>query len=536
MTIYTKIASHASDIKKMHMRDMFNENPNRFNDFHVEMNDFLLDYSKNNITQHTMSLLQELATESNLKQAITDMFTGKKINTTENRAVLHTALRNMSDEPVYVDDENVMIKIKSVLKQMIAFSNQVRGGNHKGATGKSITDIVNIGIGGSDLGPKMAVEALDYYKTPHLNFHFISNVDATDSANVLKKCNPETTLFIVASKTFTTQETMMNATTCKNWLTEKLGENATRNHFVALSTNTKAVSDFGIDKDNMFAFWDFVGGRYSMWGAIGLSIMLAIGKDNFLDMLQGAYEMDTHFKTAPFEKNMPVIMGLIGVWHTTYLGTKSHAVLPYDQYLDKFPLYLQQLDMESNGKSVKKNGRAVDYQTGPIVFGSAGTNGQHSFYQLLHQGMQAIPADFVMPMISLNETGNHHDVLLSNFIAQTEALMRGKTAAELKTEGVPDSLIPFKTFEGNRATNSLLFTKLTPRNFGSLVALYEHKVFVQGVIWNVNSFDQFGVELGKKLATNVLGELNGNNQPISHDSSTNALIKKVRKAREKYRG
>lgn len=533
MTIYTKLQKHADKIKQIHMRDLFAADANRFNKFHAEFNDFLLDYSKNNITEETMTLLYELANEHHLTDAIHDMFNGARINTTENRPVLHIALRNRDNHPIFVDGQDVMPQINAVLDKMHTFSDAVRAGKWLGSTGKPITDIVNIGIGGSDLGPAMTIDALKHYKTDALKFHFVSNVDGTDITEKLKECHAETTLFIISSKTFTTQETLTNAQTARTWLVEKLGESAVENHFVAVSTNTEAVQKFGINPDNMFVFWDFVGGRYSMWSAIGLSIMLGIGYDAFCEMLTGAYEMDMHFLNTPTPKNLPVIMGLLGIWYTTYLGAESYAVLPYNQYLHYLPSYLQQLDMESNGKSVKKNGRCVDYSTGPILFGAAGTNGQHSFYQLIHQGTHIIPCDFIAPLHSLNETGNQHDILLSNFVAQPEALMRGKTPDELRAEGVSEDLIPFKTFTGNRPSNSLLFDKLTPKSFGSLIALYEHKIFVQGIIWNVDSFDQWGVELGKQLAKNILPEITDKNKTLIHDCSTNALIEKIRKSRLK---
>ncbi len=533
MTIYAKLQKHADEIKQIHMRDLFAADSDRFNKFHAEFNDFLLDYSKNNITKETMTLLYELANEHHLTDAVRDMFNGTRINTTENRPVLHIALRNRDNHPIFVDGQDVMPHINAVLDKMHTFSEAIRSGKWLGATGKPMTDVVNIGIGGSDLGPAMAIDALKHYKTDALKFHFVSNVDGTDITETLKECNAETTLFIISSKTFTTQETLTNAQTARTWLVEKLGESAVENHFVAVSTNTEAVQKFGINPDNMFVFWDFVGGRYSMWSAIGLSIMLGIGYDAFCEMLTGAYEMDMHFLNTPPQKNLPVIMGLLGIWYTTYLGAESYAVLPYNQYLHYLPSYLQQLDMESNGKGVKKNGRPVDYATGPILFGAAGTNGQHSFYQLIHQGTHLIPCDFIAPIHSLNETGNQHDILLSNFVAQPEALMRGKTPDELRAEGVSEELIPFKTFSGNRPSNSLLFDKLTPKSFGSLIALYEHKIFVQGVIWNIDSFDQWGVELGKQLAKNILPEITDKNQTLIHDCSTNALIEKIRKARLK---
>ncbi len=535
MRIYEKLLAHKDEIKQTHLRKLFQDDPERFNRFHAEFNHFLLDYSKNNITQKTMDLLFELARESGLKEAINDMFEGKKINTSENRAVLHTALRNRDNHPIYVDGQDVMPEINRVLQQMKTFSTQVRTGKWRGATGKRIKNVVNIGIGGSDLGPAMASDALAFYRIDTINFHFVSNIDGTDITETLKKCNPETTLFIISSKTFTTQETITNALTAREWLVNTLGSEAVSKHFVAVSTNTKAVSEFGINPENMFVFWDFVGGRYSLWGAIGLSLMIGIGYRNFIEMLEGAFAMDNHFKNTPFEQNLPVILGLLGIWYTTYLGAETYAVLPYDQYLRKLPLYLQQLDMESNGKHAKKDGHFVDYPTGPILFGEAGTNGQHSFYQLIHQGTHLIPTDFIAPIHSLNETGQQHDILLANFVAQPEALMRGKTADEVRAEGVPENLVPFKTFEGNRPSNTILIDKMTPWTFGALIALYEHKIFVQGVIWNVDSFDQFGVELGKQLAKNILPELLDKNKEISHDSSTNALIERIRKSRSELK-
>lgn len=531
MTIYEELQHHADDIKKIHMRDLFAQNPTRASDFQASFNDFFLDYSKNNITPDTLKLLMKLAEESHLKQSIGDMFDGQKINTTENRPVLHTALRNRDNHPIFVDEKDIMPEINAVLDKMHGFVDLVRSGAWLGATGKCITDVVNIGIGGSDLGPAMAVDALKFYKTEALNFHFVSNIDGTDIVETLKHCPAETTLFVISSKTFTTQETIVNATTAREWLVSKLGSEAVSKHFVAVSTNTEAVAKFGINPDNMFVFWDFVGGRYSMWSAIGLSIMLSIGYDRFIEMLTGAYEMDIHFKSAPFDQNLPVIMGLLGIWYADYLGAESYAVLPYDQYLHRLPAYLQQLDMESNGKGVKKSGKTIDYATGPVLFGASGTNGQHSFYQLIHQGTHIIPCDFIAPIHSLNETGDHHDILLANFVAQPEALMKGKTPDELREEGVKEELIPFKTFTGNRPSNSLLFDKMTPKALGSLIALYEHKVFVQGVIWNVDSFDQWGVELGKQLAKVILPELQDKNQTLMHDSSTNAIIKKIREKR-----
>lgn len=529
--IYQKLSEQAEVVKGLHLRDLFNNDIQRFEKFHIKWSEFLFDYSKNNVTDETMSLLFELAEKSNLKQAIQDMFSGKRINTTENRPVLHTALRNRDNHPIYVDGQDVMPEINRVLDQMHAFADSVREGRWIGFTGERITDIVNIGIGGSDLGPAMAVEALKHYKIKNLNFHFVSNVDGTDISETLSVCRPETTLFIISSKTFTTQETLTNANTARDWLVGHLGEKAVENHFVAVSTNVHAVSEFGINPNNMFVFWDFVGGRYSLWSAIGLSVMLAIGYEGFIDLLTGAYEVDKHFQTTPFNQNIPVIMGLLSVWYSTYLGCEGYAVLPYDQYLKRLPAYLQQLDMESNGKSTKKNGRSVDYVTGAILFGEPGTNGQHSFYQLIHQGTHRIPADFIGAVHSLNETGIHQDLLLANFIAQPEALMKGKTVEELRSEGVSEELIPFKTFTGNRPSTTILMEKLTPRTLGSLIALYEHKVFVSGIIWNIDSFDQWGVELGKQLAKKIVPELQNKDSVLSHDSSTNAIISFVREKR-----
>lgn len=531
MTTNDKLALAAKEIKNISLRNLFMQDSSRFDKFHAEFDLFLLDYSKNLITEQTMALLYQLANEADLKNKIDAMMRGDKINTTESRAVLHTALRNTENTPVYVDGKNVMPEINRVLEQMRAFSDSVRNGVWKGATGKAIRHVVNIGIGGSDLGPAMAHDALAFYRIDSIQFHFVSNVDGTDIAETLKVCDPETTLFIISSKTFTTQETLANARAARKWLVNHLGQEAVSKHFVAVSTNEKGVKEFGINPENMFVFWDFVGGRYSLWSAIGLSLMIGIGADNFMQMLQGAHAMDKHFQTAPFEQNLPVIMGLLGVWYTSFLGAQSYAVLPYDQYLHRLPSYLQQLDMESNGKGVQKDGSPVAMPTGPVLFGAAGTNGQHSFYQLIHQGTHLIPADFIAPVHSLNEVDNQHDILLANFIAQPEALMKGKSPDELVAEGVPESLIPFKTFTGNRPSNTLLIDKITPYTFGALIALYEHKIFVQGVIWNVNSFDQFGVELGKQLAKNILPELADPARPLAHDSSTNALIERIRQKR-----
>ncbi|MNJ97090.1 Glucose-6-phosphate isomerase [compost metagenome] len=514
------------------LRALFAGDPARFEKFSIAFEDILLDYSKNRITEETKALLVQLAKECGLEEAIAAMFSGERINVTENRPVLHTALRNQSDQPVYVDGKDVMPDVKRVLAQMKAFTEKIISGQWKGYTGKEITDVVNIGIGGSDLGPVMVTEALKAYKT-RLNVHFVSNVDGTHIAETLKTVDPETTLFLIASKTFTTQETMANAHTAKDWFLASgaLQEDVAK-HFAALSTNTEAVRAFGIDTQNMFEFWDWVGGRYSLWSAIGLSISLAIGFDNFEELLKGAYDADVHFRETSFESNIPVILALLGVWYNNFFKAESHAILPYDQYLHRFAAYFQQGDMESNGKYVDRNGQQVDYQTGPIIWGEPGTNGQHAFYQLIHQGTKLIPCDFIAPANSLNPIGNHHQLLLSNFFAQTEALMNGKTeeevVAELKKAGKSDqeieSLKAYKVFEGNRPTNSILFKKMTPRTLGRLIAFYEHKIFVQGVIWNIYSFDQWGVELGKQLANQILPELSDANTVTSHDSSTNGLI------------
>lgn len=521
---------YSNDLKDL--RQLFAEDSARFDKFSIAFEDILLDYSKNSITEDTRALLVRLAEECGLAEAIEAMFSGERINVTENRPVLHTALRNQSDQPIFVDGQDVMPDVKRVLAQMRAFTENILSGQWKGYTGKAITDVVNIGIGGSDLGPVMVTEALKAYKT-HLNVHFVSNVDGTHIAETLKAVDPETTLFLIASKTFTTQETMANAHTAKDWfLASGALEQDVAKHFAALSTNTQAVQSFGIDTQNMFEFWDWVGGRYSLWSAIGLSISLAIGFDRFEELLKGAYDADVHFKETSFESNIPVILALLGVWYNNFFQAESHAILPYDQYLHRFAAYFQQGDMESNGKYIDRNGEQVQYQTGPIIWGEPGTNGQHAFYQLIHQGTKLIPCDFIAPANSLNPIGNHHQLLLSNFFAQTEALMNGKTAeevfAELKKAGKSDqdieALKAYKVFSGNRPTNSILLKKMTPRTLGRLVAFYEHKIFVQGVIWNIYSFDQWGVELGKQLANQILPELNDDNRVSSHDSSTNGLI------------
>ncbi|MGC8764512.1 MAG: glucose-6-phosphate isomerase [Brevinematia bacterium] len=537
-----KLEEHYKIMRKVHMKDLFRSDPERFKKFSVVFEDILVDYSKNIITEETMSLLFNLAEECRLKESIEMMFTGDKINETEKRAVLHVALRNKSNTPIYVDGKDVMPEINSVLKQMKEFSEKLISGEWKGFTGKRIKDIVNIGIGGSDLGPVMATEALKPYKKPEINPHFVSNVDGTHIAETLKKLNPETTLFIISSKTFTTQETMTNANTARNWfLSYAKNEKHIARHFVAVSTNEKEVVKFGIDPANIFVFWDWVGGRYSLWSAIGLSIACSIGFENFDELLSGAHAMDNHFRYTPFEKNIPVILALLGIWYNNFFGAETYAILPYDQYMHRLPAYLQQGDMESNGKCVDREGKRVDYQTGPIIWGEPGTNGQHAFYQLIHQGTKLIPADFLAPAISHNPVGDHHEKLLSNFFAQTEALMNGKTeeevVAELKASGKSEAEIeklkPFKVFEGNKPTNSILFKKLTPRTLGSLIAMYEHKIFVQGVIWNIFSFDQWGVELGKQLANKILPELKDDKEVKSHDPSTNGLINAYKELRSK---
>jgi glucose-6-phosphate isomerase len=514
------------------MKDLFAADPDRFKKFSITFEDTLFDFSKNRVDEKTMALLIQLAKECKLKEAIEAMFTGEKINETEGRAVLHTALRNVSNKPLTVDGENVTEEVNAVLKQMETFSNSVISGDWKGYKGDEITDVVNIGIGGSDLGPVMVTEALKPYKT-RLNLHFVSNVDGTHIEETLKGLNPATTLFLVASKTFTTQETMTNAHTARDWFIKSGGKDEdVAKHFAALSTNAKAVEAFGIDTKNMFVFWDWVGGRYSLWSAIGLSIALSVGFDNFKELLTGAHAADEHFRNTDFEQNIPVMLGMLGVWYNNFFGAETEAILPYDQYLHRFAAYFQQGDMESNGKHVDRNGKEVDYSTGPIIWGEPGTNGQHAFYQLIHQGTKIIPCDFIAPAQSHNPTGDHHPILLSNFFAQTEALMNGKTeeevTEELKASGKSaeeiEKLAPFKIFEGNRPTNSILLKKITPRSLGSLIAFYEHKIFVQGIIWNIFSFDQWGVELGKQLAVKIQKELKGDEQVESHDSSTNGLI------------
>lgn len=534
---WQKLYTHQQQIAALHMRDMFANDPDRFNKFSLKFADILLDYSKHRITDETLPLLFTLAREANIEQWRDKMFSGEKINITENRAALHTALRNRANTPVMVDGHDVMPEVNAVLAQMRSFSEKVRSGEWKGYTGKRITDIVNIGIGGSDLGPVMVCDALKPYASPELNVHFVSNIDGAHLMRALNVCNPETTLFIVASKTFTTQETMTNATSARTWFLNAAKDNAhVAKHFVALSTNAAAVQAFGIDTANMFTFWDWVGGRYSLWSAIGLSIALYVGMDHFEALLTGAFEMDEHFKTAPLEQNMPVIMALIGVWYNNFFHVDSQAILPYDQGLSRFPAYLQQADMESNGKFICRDGTRVTYKTGPVIWGEAGTNGQHAFYQLIHQGTQIVPADFLMPAHSHYAIGKHgyahHKILLANFLAQTQSLMLGKTKeqarAELEQQGLTgealEQLLPHKVFEGNRPTTSILFDKLTPNTLGKLIALYEHKIFVQGIIWDINSYDQWGVEYGKQIAQQILPQLTNDEVISNYDSSTNGLI------------
>lgn len=514
------------------LRSLFQYNPNRFNEFSIQTDSYLFDFSKNLIDSKTLDLLLDLAEEVKLKEAIEKMFSGDKINETEGRAVLHTALRDFSNKEILVDGQNIKPAIKKVLDHMKSFSESVISGSHKGFTGKEITDVVNVGIGGSDLGPVMVCSALKHFKT-RLNVHFVSNVDGNHLAEVVKNLNPETTLFIIASKTFTTQETMTNANSAKKWFLKSGATNEdVAKHFVALSTNIEAVKKFGIAETNIFEFWDWVGGRYSLWSAIGLSIVLSVGYENFEQLLRGAYDTDVHFQTKDFKENIPVLMGLVGIWYRNFYAAGTYAILPYSQYLDRFAAYLQQGDMESNGKSVDRNGQFVEYETGPIIWGEPGTNGQHAFYQLIHQGTELIPADFIAYAKSPNDVGEHQDILLANYFAQTEALAFGKTEDEVfaelkssgKTEEEIEKLLNYKIFSGNTPTNSFLFKELTPFSLGQLIALYEHKIFVQGVIWNIFSFDQFGVELGKVLAGKILPELEADGNIETHDSSTNGLI------------
>ena len=531
------LQKHFDEMKDVTIADLFAKDGDRFSKFSATFDDqMLVDYSKNRITEETLAKLQDLAKECDLAGAIKSMFSGEKINRTENRAVLHVALRNRSNTPILVDGKDVMPEVNAVLEKMKTFSEAIISGEWKGYTGKAITDVVNIGIGGSDLGPYMVTEALRPYKN-HLNMHFVSNVDGTHIAEVLKKVNPETTLFLVASKTFTTQETMTNAHSARDWFLKAAGdEKHVAKHFAALSTNAKAVGEFGIDTANMFEFWDWVGGRYSLWSAIGLSIVLSIGFDNFVELLSGAHAMDKHFSTTPAEKNLPVLLALIGIWYNNFFGAETEAILPYDQYMHRFAAYFQQGNMESNGKYVDRNGNVVDYQTGPIIWGEPGTNGQHAFYQLIHQGTKMVPCDFIAPAITHNPLSDHHQKLLSNFFAQTEALAFGKSREVLEQEyrdqgkdpATLDYVVPFKVFEGNRPTNSILLREITPFSLGALIALYEHKIFTQGVILNIFTFDQWGVELGKQLANRILPELKDDKEISSHDSSTNGLINRYK--------
>ncbi len=534
------LQQHYQQVKAQSMRSLFENDTNRFDKLSLHFESTLVDFSKNRITEETLILLRQLAVDTKVKEATAAMFSGEKINRTEDRSVLHVALRNRSNTPIEFDGQDVMPEVNKVLDRMKTFSEQIISGSWKGYSGKAINDIVNIGIGGSDLGPVMVTEALKSYQKEHISVHYVSNVDGTHISETLKQLNPETTLFIIASKTFTTQETMTNATSARDWfLKTAQDEAAVKKHFVALSTNQEAVEEFGIDAKNMFGFWDWVGGRYSLWSAIGLSIACAIGFNRFEELLAGGHAMDEHFRTAPAEENVPMTLALIGVWYNNFFGAQTEAILPYDQYMHRFPAYFQQGNMESNGKYVDRNGNPVDYQTGPIIWGEPGTNGQHAFYQLIHQGTKLIPADFLAPAQSQNPIGDHHPKLLANFFAQTEALMMGKTeeeaAQELREQGMSDEEIAelaiYKSFEGNKPTNSILFQKLDPYTLGSLIAMYEHKIFVQGIIWNIYSFDQWGVELGKQLAKKILPELEGGEDVTSHDASTNGLINAYKEMR-----
>ena len=527
------LTAHAADMESIHLRDLFAKDPDRAERLALRTGDLTADYSKHRVSDQTLELLFALARAAGVEESRDAMFRGEKINRTENRAVLHTALRAPRDADIRVDGENVVPAVHAVLDRMAALSERIRGGEWKGFTGKPIQNIVNIGIGGSDLGPVMASEALTPYLHPNLTLEFVSNVDGTHFAESVRELNPEETLFIVASKTFTTQETLTNAHSARAWLVEALGdEAAVAKHFVALSTNAKGVSAFGIDTENMFEFWDWVGGRYSLTSAIGLPVMIGIGPDRFREMLAGYHLMDTHFREAPLERNLPVILGLLGVWYNNFLGAHTHAILPYDQYLHRFPAYFQQADMESNGKSVDRDGRRVDYQTGPVLWGEPGTNGQHAFYQLIHQGTKLVPCDFIGFARSHNPLSDHHLKLMSNFFAQPEALAFGKTPEQLREEGVPEELVPHKTFTGNRPSTSILLPKLTPSSLGQLIALYEHKIFTQGIVWNIFSFDQWGVELGKVLAKAILPELEGEARPDAHDGSTSGLIRTFKAMRK----
>ena len=539
---WANLTLHFNKMKETKMKDLFAQNSNRFNEFSLRLEDLVVDYSKNIISDHTMKLLLGLAEETKLRSAIDSMFSGEGINETEGRSVLHTALRNQSDRPIEVGGKNVMPQVNEVLQKVKTFANRIHDGSFEGHTGKNITDIVNIGIGGSDLGPVMVTEALKPYWKEDMNVHFVSNVDGTHLSEVVKNLNSETTLFIIASKSFTTQETMTNAFSARAWFLEHEGEeDAIKNHFVAVSTNKKLVLEFGIDPDNMFEFWDWVGGRYSLSSAIGLSIACTIGYDHFEELLGGLHAMDEHFRTAAFDKNIPVVLALLGIWYNNFFEVESEAILPYDQYLHRFAAYFQQGNMESNGKNVDRDGKPIKYQTGPIIWGEPGTNGQHAFYQLIHQGTKIIPSDFIAPAISHNPIGDHHDILMSNFFAQTEALMMGKTEeeviAELQSQGMDEEqikfLAPFKVFPGNRPTNSIMVQMVTPRSLGMLIAMYEHKIFVQGAIWNVFSFDQWGVQLGKELAKKILPELTNSESIQSHDASTNGLINLYKELNQK---
>ena len=537
---WNNLLTHHQSLKSQSIAELFKKDDKRFSSFSLTFEDILVDFSKNIINKETLQLLINLTQECDLKDGIDKMFSGDKINETENRSVLHIALRNKANQPILVDGKDVMPDIYAVLGKMEKFSEDIISGKWKGYTGKPISDIVNIGIGGSDLGPVMVTEALRAYKKPNINVHFVSNVDGTHIAETVKKLSPETTLFLIASKTFTTQETMANAHSARKWFLDAAkDENFVKKHFAAISTNIESVKKFGIAEENMFEFWDWVGGRYSLWSAIGLSIACSIGFENYRELLDGAHSMDQHFRTASFEKNIPVVLALLGIWYNNFFGADTESILPYDQYMHRFAAYFQQGNMESNGKYVDRSGKEVTYETGPIIWGEPGTNGQHAFYQLIHQGTKLIPCDFLAPAVSHNPLGEHHQMLLSNFFAQTEALMKGKSEEEviheLKKSGKSDDeikfLTPFKVFKGNRPTNSILFKKLTPRTLGSLIAMYEHKIFVQGVIWNIFSFDQWGVELGKQLANQILPELKDNSEVNSHDSSTNGLINAYKKMR-----
>lgn len=527
---WKKLENHFAQMKNASMKEMFSNDPSRAEKFNIQWNDFLVDYSKNIINQETLNLLQDLAKEVNLKSAIESYFSGKNINQTEDRAVLHTALRSPKTDTVLVDGKNIMPEIFEVKNKIKAFSNEVISGDRKGYTGKTFTDVVNIGIGGSDLGPAMIVEGLQFYKN-HLNLHFVSNVDGDHVNEVIKNLNPETTLFVIVSKTFTTQETLTNSETIRTWFLQSAKEEDVAKHFVAVSTNIQRVTDFGINPNNIFPMWDWVGGRFSLWSAVGLSISLAIGFDNFDDLLKGANEMDEHFKTTEFDENIPVVLALLSIWYNNFFGAESEALIPYTQYLQKLAPYLQQGIMESNGKSVGRNGKPVNYQTGTIIWGEPGTNSQHAFFQLIHQGTKLIPTDFIGFVKPLYGNHDHHDKLMSNFFAQTEALLNGKTEAQVKAEFEKDKiseekatfLLPFKVFEGNKPTNTFLIEKLTPKSLGSLIAMYEHKIFVQGIIWNIFSYDQWGVELGKQLANSILNEINSGSVS-KHDSSTELLL------------